>query len=249
MKYKAEWYKSPVNLPESKSGKISIQKKILPPGDKVAIVGMRQAFLRGQKPISGVIKEPLTIHSLVHEDRGIWMTDLPEELNQIGELLHNINPHGKIMVGGLGLGILAKTLADRTGVESVTVVEIDPDVVKLCAQPGYTVVTADVMEYLRTTNDQFDFYLLDTWQGTNEGTWWSQVMPQRRIIRNRFGSKPIIHCWAEDIMQGQVLLNLVHGVPHWYYSHLPIPMSDNAARSFLRNVGNKEVGERLWDSH
>ena len=83
----------------------------------------------------------------------------------------------------------------------------------------------------------YDCYLLDTWQGTNEGTWWREVMPQRRAIRNRFGTAPAIHCWAEDIMLGQIMRTLQIGKPHWYYEHLPLPMSARDAKQFVTKVG------------
>jgi hypothetical protein len=235
--YDASWFRSPVDLPEATSGKISIRHRILKPGTETPIVGFRQAFLRGMRPANALIKASLRVHELVHENMGVWMTDLPEELNQIAEMLYTINPQGNVLVGGLGLGILAMTLVERTDADRVTVVEIDPDVIKLCAQPGYDVINADIEKFLQTTDKKFDFYLLDTWQGTNEGTWWSKVLPLRRVIRQRWGKNPVVHCWAEDIMQGQILRSLITKEPHWYYGGLPMPMTPKTARQFLRDVG------------
>lgn len=237
MKYSATWYKSPLDLPEGISGKIKVTHRILPAGSETPIVGFRQALLRGLKPSVAVVKEPLRIHELSHEDYGVWMTDLPEELNQIAEMLHTVQPKGDILVGGLGLGILALTLAERADVDQVTVVEIDPNVINLCSEICYDVVNDNIVHFLKTTDKTFDFYLLDTWQGTNEGTWWSKVLPQRRIIRQRWGKNPVVHCWAEDIMHGQIFRSLTTKPPHWYYEGLPMPMNDRTAKQFLRDVG------------
>jgi hypothetical protein len=62
-------------------------------------------------------------------------------------------------------------------------------------------------------------------------------MPLRRIIRNRWGRTPIIHCWAEDIMLGQIVRTLTMTQPHWHYEKLPVPMPLTVARSFARNIG------------
>jgi hypothetical protein len=237
IKYEAKWFKSPLDIPERCSGKVRVQHHILTPGSETPVVGMRQAIIRGMRPSMAIINEPLRVHELVHQDHGLWMTDLPEELNQIAEMLHNLKPSGNILVGGLGLGILALTLADRADVENITVVEIDPDVINLCAQPGYDVVNADINQFLQTTTKKFDFYILDTWQGTNEGTWWNTVLPLRRIIRQRWGKRPVVHCWAEDIMQGQVFRSLTTKPPHWYYEGLPLPMTERVAKQFLRDIG------------
>lgn len=237
MSYQPQWYTSPIDLPEGTSGLVSVKHKILNPGEKTPIVGMRQAILRGVRPSSAVIQEPLRIHSLNHEDHGCWMTDLPEELNQIAEMLSTVDPIGRVLVGGLGLGIVASLVVQRPFVDHVTVIENDPDVIRLCARNGYTVIETDIHEYLKTTSDRFDCYMLDTWQGTNETTWWSEVMPLRRTIRNRWGRTPVIHCWAEDIMLGQIIKTMTHSLPHWHYKNLPVPMPITTARAFVRNVG------------
>lgn len=235
--WSTSWFQSPLNLPEGKSGKVSITHRIIPAGEEVPVVGMRQAVLRGIRPVVARPTEPLRVHQLVHEERGMWMTDLPEELNQIGELMFTVAPQGRVLVGGLGLGILAHACATRLGVDQVVVVEIDPDVIKLCKGFGYDVVQADIAEFLRTTDERFDYYLLDTWQATNESAWWREVMPLRRIIRQRQGKAGVIHCWAEDIMLGQIMRSLTTKPPHWFYTGLPVPMSQQVADRFVRDVG------------
>jgi len=252
MKYQPAWYPSPIDLPEASSGPIQIRHRILPAGEKTPVVGMRQAFLRGTRPSAALLPEPLRIHELSHKEHGVWMTDLPEELNQIEELLFTAQPAGSVLIGGLGLGILAEATAERVEVDGVTVIEIDEDIIELCYDDdnyGYDVIHADITNYLRTTSDRFDFYLLDTWRGTNEGTWWEEAMPLRRLIRNRHGMRPVVHCWAEDIMQGQIFQALTTKPPHWYTKHLPVPMYEKEARSFLRNVGlpawEKRYGEAV----
>lgn len=242
MTYDAQWYHSPIDLPERTSGSISIRHRIIPKGKEVTIVSMRQALLRGIRPVMGKTEVPLRIHELVEEKenyKALWMTDLPEELNQIGEMVESVDPQGKVLVGGLGLGILAATVAQRPGVDKVVVVERSEDVIKLTSNPGlYTTVNSDIRKFLETTRQKFDYYLLDTWTGTNEGTWWHEVMPLRRIIRQRWGFKPTIHGWAEDIMWGQIYRSLTHHtVPHWFYSYLPVPMSGDEANVFLNTVG------------
>jgi len=235
--YKPSWYKSPINLPRGRSGKMMVRHRIIPVGSEVRIVGMRQAMLRGMVPVSARLDDSLKVHELVEEDVGVWMSDLPEELNQIAELLATVKPRGRVLVGGLGLGILAKAVSERLGVDDVFVVEHSPDVIKLCRAPGYRVQEDDIGAFLRWHVEPFDFYLLDTWQGTNEGTWWDTVLPLRRTIRNRWGRKPVVHCWAEDIMLGQVFGSLVTKPPHWYYRELQMPMSKTEARRFVSDVG------------
>ena len=227
---------------------------------------MRQAYTRGIKSLNAKLDEPLLIHELHEKGHGLWMTDLPEELNQIEEMLYHVKPQGRVLVGGLGLGIVAKRLTEIIGIQSVTVVEQSRPIIQLCANGAYDTVCSDIMNFVASHNfhsKPFDFYLLDTWCGTNEGTWWNTVMPLRRAIRNRWGSKPTVSCWAEDIMLGQVkqslviddmkrkMLQLHNADPNnkkkftlqncrtWYYKHFPADMTPTQADWFLEQVGTK----------
>lgn len=266
MTYQHAWYKSPIDLPERTIGKFYVKHRVVT--GETPVIGMRQAYTRGINPLDAKLDEPLLIHELHEKDHGLWMTDLPEELNQIEEMLYNVKPQGRVLVGGLGLGIVAKRLTEIIGIKEVVVVEKSRDVIKLCANGAYGTICSDIMEYLtsdRLHQAPFDFYLLDTWGGTNESTWWNTVMPLRRAIRNRWGSRPVVHCWAEDIMLGQVKRSLViddmkkemlrlHNAEvgkkkmtlsdcrTWYYKYFPVNMTPKQADWFLENVGT-----RAWE--
>jgi len=235
--YKPQWLSSPINLPERQVGKMQIRHRIMQAGERVNIIGARQAIMCGRRPVFAELVEQLTVHELVETDRGVWMTDLPEELNQIAEMVHTVRPRGRVLIGGLGLGISAAVVSALSSVSVVHVVEHSQDVVDLCRASGYGVIVADIQQYLETTAEHYDCFLLDTWTGTNESTWWEEVMPQRRVIRSRWGIKPVIYAWAEDIMIGQLMRTLQITEPHWYYKHLPLPMSRLKAQRFISGVG------------
>jgi predicted O-methyltransferase YrrM len=195
-------------------GAFAIEHRNIPAGDRVAVVSMREAITTGKKPIDVILDKPLRIHALT-EDGGTWMTDSPEELRQAGEWLASVRPKGRVLVAGLGLGIVATWLSKLALVTQVDVVEIQPDVIRLLAahQAGYRVSRSDIMAYLKLFDRwtwPYDYCFLDTWQGTGEATWWDTVMPMRRVIANRFG-KQKVHAWAEDIMLGQVAQSIRMG--------------------------------------
>lgn len=236
------WIKSPISLPQAQSGPLSIRYRLVT--DSTPIIGTRSAFVRGIKPTMMKLKEPLTVHELVDRDHGVWMTDLPEELFQIAEVLMINPPSGNVLIGGLGLGILARFVAMNPSVKHVTVIERSQDVINLCAfdHPNVKIICDDIANAI-LVQPRHQHYLLDTWQMTSEGAWWSTILPLKRSIRQRFGGRsatPKIWCWAEDIMIGQVAVRLATLTPerwHWYYNHLPVPMSVPEAISFCRDVG------------
>lgn len=118
--YLAAWYKSPIDLPEGKSGTVSIAHRIIK--DSTPIISARQAYTRGLRSVSAKPKEPLRVHEL------------------------------------------------------------------------------------------------------------------RCTIRNRFGARPIVHCWAEDIMIGQIRRSLEGPHRFWKYKRLPL-MTPRQIERFLSDVG------------
>lgn len=250
--------RSPIRLPEGRVGAFAVQHNhFKPDAGPVAVVGLREAFLTGRRPVAARLTEPLLVHELVQFDEAdklerVWMTDEPQELRQAAEWIVSAQPHGRVLVGGLGLGVVASWLAQRPAVTQVLVVERSPEVVRLVQphQRGYDVLTADIHQYVRTTTEwPWDFAFLDTWQGTNERTWWEEVMPLRRTIANRFGRRRVA-CWAEPFMLGQVELFFQMSQPEtrarlgvegptrgWYYTAFPADMDRAAVRAFTANVG------------
>ena len=234
-------FDSPIDLPEKRAGALQIKHTFHEAGEEVMVVGPRQALLRGCKAYKAHLPKPRRMHHLVDDVHGTWMTDLPEELFQIAEMLVEVNPRGNVLVGGLGLGILARTLCERKSVKRVVVVERSREVIDLCGfvDPKLTIVNLDIVSALSVVGKgEYSHFLLDTWQGTNEMTWWREVFPQRRLIRQHCGRSPKIHCWAEDIMAGQIMRMLTISIakPGWYYEGLP-NLSEHEARRFVYCVG------------
>jgi len=178
------------------------------------------------------------------------MTDDPRELRQAAEWIMATAPSGRILVAGLGLGIVPTWLSRVSGTVQVTVVEKQTEVISMVAtqQKGYSIIQADIFDYVRDLDEWcFDYAFLDIWMGTNEFTWWDTVMPLRRMIANKFGRQQVF-CWAEDIMHGQIVRAILFGNRSWHYTGLPKLMSEHDARTFVAEVGLPEWEER-WGTN
>lgn len=232
------FYPSPVRLPERRSGRISIRHRPVPVGTRLSIVSQRDAIMTGRLPAVAVIGKPgFIIHELHDDDRGLWMTDLPSELNEAHEALHLVPPRGRALIAGLGLGIIARMIRMTSGVSATTTVERNPDVVKLCGHPILGVVEDTIQNYVATTKREYHCVYLDVWQSQSESEFWDLVFPLKRLVRNRFGDVPI-WCWKEDgfMSQGYRSLRLTQG-QHWFHTKLPTPLSHEEACFFLEKVG------------
>lgn len=232
-----EAYLSPLSLPARRVGSMRVTHAH---EARCPLVGMRQALMRGAPAVSLRFDPPLRVHELHEVGRGLWMSDRPEEVFQIYRAVRRVRPRGRVLVGGLGLGLWAALIARHPGVEEVVVVERNPDVAALCGA-GHRVELADIGDYLARC-DPFDYFFLDTWAGTGECAWWEDVMPLRRTIRRRFGRQAArrTDCWAEDIMLPQVLEAAAsrRAGSSWYYAALHPGTTLAQARWFVREVGS-----------
>lgn len=201
--------RSDVILPCGKAGKCEICYKDHPPGSKFPIVSMRNSLFTGFNASTACV-EQFTRFTQLHEDGLLWMQDSPIEI-----FLHHFAvdaAKGDVLIGGLGIGYSAKAIARKPQVKTVTVVEINPDVVKLVApytvkaQPKIKVVTADLWKFLKTTKLKFDFVFLDIWRSTGEYEFESTVQPLRKLAKRVLRPSGKVMCWGEEEMRGQVRL-------------------------------------------
>lgn len=201
---------SPFNMEPETVGEYSIEVIDHPPGYKECAVSMRTAFMSG-KPRASVI-HPIGVrrHYLKHNG-GTLMSDIAQEMIDFAEPIHRMTrlvAPSKVLIGGLGLGYIAHWAA-RLG-HKATVVEIEPDIIKLTGKylpPAHCeVVEADLLKYLATIDvRQYRFAIFDTWYATNEGAYWADVVPLRRAWAKAGGDPKNLWCWKEmDEMWSQV---------------------------------------------
>lgn len=94
----------------------------------------------------------------------VIMSNTPAEIADHRKFIREAS--GKVLVGGLGLGMVLKCLLDKKSVTKVTVVEKSPDVIKLVASsytddPRVEIVNADIFEYKPT--ERYDCAWFDIW--------------------------------------------------------------------------------------
>ena len=101
-----------------------------------------------------------------------WMADTLMERSMM--LLAAREAKGKVLVGGLGLGIYPQiTLHLKRPVTSITIVEAHPDVIRL-VEPGVQkfaqshgvpvrIINDSIENFMQNTDERFDTIYLDTW--------------------------------------------------------------------------------------
>jgi hypothetical protein len=193
-----------VEITERSSKRFAIKKRILPAGVPVDVISMRQAFLTGTKVVTWTPRRPLAVHDLVAKDtRGVLMSDHPQELIAMGAFARRAS--GAVLIGGLGLGIVARYARARKRVTTIDVIEREREIVDLVGPiEGVDVHVADLFKFLRDVKRWvWDSAFFDIWSPTNEATWVEYIGPLRRLVAQRFGAQRV-WCWGEDEIKGQM---------------------------------------------
>ena len=202
-------YNSPISIPEASIGEYAIKHIHFPAHHKFTTTfNLRNVMLGGQKKVEFSWNTPKTIHQLIGPS-GVWMTDYPVEIAQMQQAIKGIR--GKVLVGGLGLGLVASLLAKRKTIKEVRVVEISREVIELVAEhikhPKISIAFNDLFSELRTIPDgYFDYALFDIWQSDSESTFHSTVVPLYEASKGKIKHSPVN--WQEDVMRTQLQWSL-----------------------------------------
>lgn len=101
-----------------------------------------------------------------------WMTVEPIEINSFNKFIEETS--GNVLLLGCGLGYVAYMLSLKDNVDSITIVDIDEDILNVFNQyilPQFknkdkiNTILSDGMEYLNTANlNSFDYVNVDVWK-------------------------------------------------------------------------------------
>ncbi|MGB5812420.1 MAG: hypothetical protein WBG86_17915 [Polyangiales bacterium] len=205
-------YDEMIRIPTGTSGALSIKHEAKPAGYEAFLAFPRSMLLGGQ-PAGRVKFDHTTVwHSLCEEGRGVWMTSAPVEQEQHWRALEDAT--GRVLVGGLGLGMAANILHVLDDVDEIVIVEKSQEVIDLVWEhtdrDKATIICADLHEWLELEHEStptFDLAFYDIWQSDSERTFWDHVVPLRQRT-NAAGLADEIVCWNEDVMLGQLAMSL-----------------------------------------
>ena len=150
-----------VSVPDGTCGDWSVETFSIS-AEEARFSNMRAAF--GGRAYAMV--SPGTYKRLVHERRGVVMSNTPMEVNQARSAYRQAT--GRILVNGLGLGMILEGMLSKPVVTAVRVVEIDADVLELVgshfhSDPRVELVHADAYSYSPAKGERFDYVWHDIW--------------------------------------------------------------------------------------
>ena len=163
-------------------------------------------------PNIGFFKEQFSFQSIgMKSVSKAMMTITPVEINTMKEPIANAK--GKVLMLGCGLGYFAYMASLKEDVESVTIIEKDPAVIKLFTEhilPQFEhkekiqVTEADALAYLDTLQDgTFDYCFADIWLGADEFALYMAVKDRTKHMK-----KMKTDYWIEDAFMKQLVSNV-----------------------------------------
>lgn len=113
----------------------------------------------------------------------IIMSNTPAEINDHLKFIRKAS--GKVLVGGLGLGMVIKYLLEKESVTKITVIEQSQDVIKLVGHAyandsRVEIVNANIFEY--KPSDQYDCAWFDIWDNIS-----GEEYPEMKTLHRKFG--------------------------------------------------------------
>lgn len=130
-------------------------------------------FLYGE---AGFFKERMTF-PVILEDNRVWMSVVPSEIRSMEKDIEAAK--GKVITYGLGLGYYAFMVSEKETVESVSVVEMNRDVISLFKRnilPQFPnkekirIIEADAFAFIEKQKDgSYDTAFSDFWSGVDDG--------------------------------------------------------------------------------
>jgi len=194
---------NPIDFKKRKVGKYRIEIDIQLKGQPMTVVSWRNFLMMGYRPTQVIMPENRYVHKLIKDGQGLLMSDSPQEMFLQYEAYKAAR--GRVLIGGLGLGMFTAMAAKKSEVTEIIVIEIEEDIIDLIEfeHPKVKIICDDIWRFLRTTADtKFDFIYIDIHYSTGCKEYINTVLPMRKILEKRFPNIPAMF-WGEKEMEAQ----------------------------------------------
>ena len=176
-KYKNNPYYKKIKINDLKSGTWELKTECYPAYRGVISGDMIIKDDFSEIPPLGFFTEDFHFPAVL-ENGNEWMTLTPVDLDTCEDAIERAR--GRVVTFGLGLGYYAYMASEKEEVESVTVVELSPEVIKLFEEnilpqmehrEKIRIVCADAFEYAENVmpKEKFDVAFVDTWRDASDG--------------------------------------------------------------------------------
>jgi hypothetical protein len=189
-----EWTAVADVLPEGHSGNVEIRHMVI---DKRTseFTALRAAFNPGRD-----LHVSEGRYAQLFVGGGIMMSDTDMEKRSNTSVCNHAT--GRVLIAGLGLGMIIHPIAKKPDVESITIVEMSPDVIKLVAPSlpeKAEVVEGDIFKWTPAKGAKFSTIYFDIWPDISTDNLAAMAKLHRRFARFKAPG-----AWMESWQRGRL---------------------------------------------
>lgn len=141
----------------------------------------------------------------LYVDGELMMSDTPMERRTNLDFINNAN--GRVLIAGLGLGLIIQNIIEKESVTEVIVIEKYQDVIDLVLpkiqHPKLKVICADIFEYNVDKKEKYDVIYFDIWADitTDNLTEMKTLSNKFKRSLNKDNSRCWMNSWLKDFLQ------------------------------------------------
>ena len=135
----------------------------------------------------------------------LMMSDTGLERISNKEFIDNAN--GRVLIAGLGLGLIIHNIIDREDISEIIVIEKYRDVIDLVSpkftHPKLKIICADIFEWKPSKGEKFDTIYFDIWAdiGTDNLEEMKKLSSKFKSFLNRLNPKCWMNSWMKEYLQ------------------------------------------------
>ena len=239
-KYENNPYYKNIKIPEVKDGAWELKHESYKPYQAVIANDLIINSDYTEIPPLGFFTEEFSFPAVL-ENGNEWMTLTPVDLDTCNEAIDAA--HGKVVTFGLGLGYYAYMASEKDSVESVTVVELSSDVIRLFERyilpqmpkkHKIKIVNMDAFEYAEKImpTEKFDYAFVDTWRDASDGA----PMYVRMRALEKYSEGTEFAYWIENFLISRLRAERFEKILDAYENDGDIPDSYEKIEEILRGV-------------
>jgi hypothetical protein len=195
-----------LNLKDNSVGEYKLESAVYKKGASLAFIPDNyQSFLMGHERKDIILKNDFRYYDLFKGNQRI-MCSAPVIMYE--QYLPFIKAKGKVLLGGLGLGIIPRLLCSKEIVDKITIVELSKEVIELCGfkNDKVEIVNDDIHKFLQKGNlNQFDYIYIDAY--TSDCNAYEQiVIPTGKFLLENYPTVAF-DFWQEDQLKIEYLIS------------------------------------------
>lgn len=141
-------------------------------------------------------------------DESVWMSDTYMERSSNLDIKQCAN--GDVLIAGLGIGLILTVIAKESNVKSITVIELEQDVINLVEQPlrdylgddsnKLNIIKANINDWKPTK--KYDTIYFDIWRNISVDNW-NEMKSLHKKFKNVL-NRTNENCWMSSWQRGYI---------------------------------------------